>query len=98
RQLAACAVEDVRERRPRAEDLDLSLKARPRVEPLEHTHVRIGPELIRIDARIEDARRHLVVAGIREPERVRDARDTAARAVAVGLALRRHRLPEERKK
>ena len=97
RKAAARAVEDVRERGPGTEDLDLAGKARPRVEPLEDRHVRVRAVFIRIDARIGRSARHLVVAGVREPHGVRHPRHAALVLVAVDLAVRRDRLPQKRK-
>jgi hypothetical protein len=86
-QAAALAVEDVGEHSPGAEDLDLAGESRSLVEPLEHRDVRIRTVFIGIESRIGRSGRHLVVAGIGEPHRVRDVRDAARLLVAEELSL-----------
>src|SRR5678815_1951318 len=93
RQAAALAVEDVGEHGPGAEYLDLAGESRSLVEPLEHGDVGIRAVFVGIEARIGHSGRHLVVAGIGEPHRIRDMRNAARLLVAEELPLLRNGAP-----
>jgi hypothetical protein len=87
--------EDVGEDAPRPERGDAAAQLGAAAQPLEHRGVGVRAEVVAVDARVHEPRQHLVVAGVRELERVRD--DDAAPRVAVAeeLPVARDDAPEE---
>jgi hypothetical protein len=93
---AAINVEDVVEGVPGAEGSDPAPEIAPPVQPLEHRHVRVGAEVVPVDARIGCPGKHLIVSRIGEPEGVGDVDEALEVAVAHRAALSRQRSPHER--
>ena len=94
-QARALGRHDERQHVPAAVGGDAALEAGPPVQPLEHRQVRVGLLVVAVDARVGEAREHLVVAGVGEPQAVRDPHAAPARGVAQDLALAGHDRPDE---